>query len=77
VDLGRRLPAGMLRMESTARRHGSSEVGRRAGDDGGLAPLSISGEWAWSTIGGGIRRWLETLENEWEVWDPGAGDPYK
>jgi hypothetical protein len=25
--------------------------------DGGPAPLSIDGEWAWATISGGIRRW--------------------
>jgi hypothetical protein len=35
--------------------HGSSDPGRRAGDDGGPAPLSIGGEWVWLMIGGGIR----------------------
>jgi hypothetical protein len=25
----------------------------------------------------GRYRWLETLAIEWEVWDRGAGDPYK
>jgi hypothetical protein len=34
--------------------HGSGDPGRRAGDDGGPAPLSISGEWMWSMINGGI-----------------------
>jgi hypothetical protein len=25
----------------------------------------------------GQYQWLKTLENEWDVWDRGAGDPYK
>jgi hypothetical protein len=39
--------------------HGSDGPGQRASDDGGPAPLSIDGVWAWSTISGGIRWWQQ------------------
>jgi hypothetical protein len=35
--------------------HGSGDPSRQAGD-GGPTSLSIDGEWAWSTISGGIQR---------------------
>jgi hypothetical protein len=37
--------------------HKSSDLCRWAGDEGGPALLSIGGEWALSTIDGGIQRW--------------------
>jgi hypothetical protein len=39
--------------------HGSGDLGRQAGDDGGPAPLSIDDEWVWPAINSGIqrRRW--------------------
>jgi hypothetical protein len=41
--------------------HGSGDPGRRAGDDG--YAMECSGEWSWSMISGGIRRWRSTRSN--------------
>jgi hypothetical protein len=62
-DEGRRQVYSAQNLRCAA--HGSSDLGRQIGDDGGPAPLRIGGEWVWSMISGGIRRRRQHLV-EWQ-----------